>query len=118
MTTKYVRPGEVLDHTAGSAISSGDVVEMAGMVGVALTDIANGDVGSVQVVGVFTLAKETGTAWSQGDSLDWDTSAEVFGKGITPATGDIEDCAIAAEAAASGDATGKVLLTRRFGTVN
>lgn len=118
MTTKFIQPGHTLDHVAGSAISSSDVVEMGNLVGVAKSDIANGDTGAVMVDGVFELPKATGSAWNQGDVLDWDTSATEFGKGITPATGDITGCAIAAEDAASGDATGKVLLRAIPGTVN
>lgn len=117
MAKNYVQPGKVLEHTAGAAISSGDVVEMGNIVGVALGDMASGDVGSVQVDGVFTLAKTSGTAWSQGDALDWDTSAGEFTKGLTPATGDISGCAIAAADAASADTEGAVLLRAIPGTV-
>lgn len=118
MTTNYVQDGDVLEHTAAASISAGDVVELANVVGVALADAASGEKVSVRVDGVFTLAKTTGTAWNQGDVLDWDTSTAKFGKGITPATGDITKCAVAAADAASGDATGKVLLRAIPGTIN
>lgn len=113
----YQGEGKVVNHTAGSAITAGDVVELGDSIGIALVDIANGAVGAVAIEGKFTVAKATGTAWSQGDKLDWDTSASNFGKGITEATGDISDCAIAAEDAASGAETADVILTNP-GAVN
>lgn len=117
MTTAYKQPGTVLDHVAGATITSGQVVEMGDSVGIALNSAASGETVAVAVEGVFEVAKTTGTAWNQGDKLDWDTSASKFHKGITPATGDITGCAIAAAAAASGDATATVKLTNP-GTVN
>lgn len=117
MTTKYRQPGEVVEHTAGASISSGDVVELGDSVGVALGDAESGDKVSVRIEGVFDLAKTTGTSWSQGDKLDWDTSAGEFHKGLTPASGDVTGCAIAAEDAASGDTSGLVKLTNP-GAVN
>ena len=118
MSRTYVQPGEKLTHTAASAISAGDVVEMGDIVGIADVDIANGETGTVTVCGVHTVAKTTGTAWNQGDKLDWDTSAGEFHKGLTPATGDITSCGIAAAAAGSADATGQILLTPGTGAVN
>lgn len=117
MTRKYVQDGHVLDHTAASAISSGDVVAMGNLVGVALADIASGATGSVQIDGVFTLAKTAGTAWNQGDSLTWDVSAKKFVKGGTAATGDIVGCAVCAKAAASADTAADVLLRAIPGTI-
>ncbi len=115
MARTFVQPGKVITHanSSGSDISAGDVVVMGVLVGVALVDIADGESGSVSITGVHTLAKTTGTAWAQGDVLDWDASAEEFQVTgtITPASGDVEECAIAAAAAASGDATGEVRLT-------
>ena len=120
MTTKFVQPGDVLSYTnsTGSDISADDVVEMQNIVGVALADIPDTESGSVRVTGVFTLAKTSGTAWTQGDTLDWDTSTGEFHKGLTPATGDITGCAVAGADAASGDDTAEVLLARIPGTIN
>jgi len=121
MTTKFEKEGDTLEVTngTGSKISSGDVVEYGALVGVALADIAVGDSGSVRFSGKFnSMPKATGSAWTAGDLLDWDTSAGKFDKGITPATGDITGCAVAAADAASGDTSGMVLLSRQAGTVN
>lgn len=104
----FVAEGKIVKYSnTGSAISSGDVVAFASGVGVAVTDIeATTGIGSVMVEGVFLLAKATGTAWSQGDKLYWDSSASKFTKtasGNKPAGTAYAD-------AASGDATGYVKL--------
>lgn len=117
MATNFVNEGAVVEYTAGADISSGDVVAMGDSVGIALTDIANGATGSVMIEGVFTVAKVAGTAWSAGDKLDWDASASAFAKGITEATGDISDCAIAFGDAATAATTATVKLSNP-GAVN
>lgn len=117
MANNSIGPGDILDYTnGGSAIASGDPVVMGDLVGVALVDIASGETGSVQIAGAFTLPKIAGTAWAQGDKLDWDASVGAFGKGITSAAGDVTLCAVAAKAAASGDTAGEVKLTPGVGT--
>lgn len=100
----YIQPGEIMKYSnAGSAISAGDIVVIGERIGVAITDIAatSGE-GSVQMEGVFSLPKATGTAWSQGDQLFYDAGA---GKLTKVATGN-KPAGYAFEAAASGDTTG------------
>lgn len=120
MTTKFVKPGQVIEYenTTGAKINSGDVVELQNTVGVALDDIPDTEKGSVAVAGVYDLPKTSGTAWTQGDTLDWDTSAGEFHKIGTPATGDITDVALAGADAASADTSGQVLLVPLAGTIN
>lgn len=119
MTRKYVQDGYSVDHAAGGAISSGDVVVLQNIIGVATGDIASGETGAVRVDGVFSLPKVSATAWVQGDVLDWDASAGAFTKAIaTPAVGDITKCAIAAADAASADTEAAVLLRAIPGTIN
>lgn len=72
MTTKYVQPGDVIDHIAGSNIVSGQVVLIGVRVGVALAAIASGATGPLQVTGVFTIAKLSTDVVAQGDILYWD----------------------------------------------
>lgn len=115
MTTKFQEVGEVKNWTnnSGADVVSGQVVKMGCLLGVAITDIANTAVGAVKVTGVFSsMPKTTGTAWTVGLSLNWDVSTSKFDSvAATPATGDVVGGAVAWEAAASGDATGVVLLT-------
>ena len=111
----FVQPGGVLviEHTTGSQINSGDVVAFGSVIGVAATDIPDGESGSVQIEGVFELGKAGGTAWSQGDKLVWDADAGVFDKpaNVTLANGDVSDAAFAAADAPSGNTTGLVALS-------
>lgn len=120
MTTKYIQDGEVLDYAnaSGSTITSGTPVVMGNIIGVALADIANGATGSVAVEGVFNLPKVTGSAWTIGSKLLWDSSAGKFDVGTaTPATGDVSVCCVAGGAAASAATTGPVKLNVGVGTV-
>jgi len=117
MAKNFVHEGTAVEYTAGADISSGDVVAMGDSIGIALTDIANGATGAVAIEGVFTVAKAAGTAWNCGDKLDWDASASAFAKGITEATGDISDCAIAFGDAETAATTATVKLTNP-GAVN
>ena len=112
MATSHHADGNVIDHVAGAAILSGDIVVTGDIVGVALTDIANTATGAVAIEGVWNVAKATGTAWVQGDSLDWDASGSEFDLDIAvPAAGDVENCAVAYVDAGSADAVGIVKLT-------
>lgn len=119
MARTFKQPGAVLTHSnaSGSAIDEGDVVVMGDIVGIALVDIADGEDGAVSIEGVHEVPKASGTAWVQGDSLDWDASAGAFEKGATPAAGDVLLAGIAALAAASAATTGEVKLTPGTGTV-
>ena len=119
MSRTFVQPGDKLTYTAsGADVSAGDVVEIGSMVGIADVDIADGESGTVTIAGVHEVTKAAGTAWNQGAMIDWDTSASAFSTGITPASGDITDCGIAAEAAGSAAVLGRVLLLPGRGTVN
>lgn len=113
----FVADGKVITVTAPAAVSSGDMVRVGKLLGVAQADAASGASVEIAVGGVFNLPKATG-ALTAGASLDYDTSAGNFAAGITPASGDIEDCAIAVAAAASGDTTVKALLIAGTGTLN
>ena len=64
----YIQEGEVWPFTATANVASGDLVAVGSVVGVAITDVANGASGLIQTEGVFEVGKETG-AISQGDAL-------------------------------------------------
>ena len=111
MTKKYIGPGEVIDWTngTGSAVSSGDVVQVGfRQYGIALADIASAAVGSVQLEGIFELAKNSGEAWAEGDPIYWDTDAEDCTK--TPLL--YAFIGYAVEVEGSSDTLGKVALAR------
>lgn len=105
MATNYVQEGKALNYTAGADIKSGDFVLIGALGGVAKTDIANGKSGAVHVKGVFSVAKASG-AITQGAKLYWNSTNSNL---TTTASGNTF-VGVAAEAAASGDATVKLLL--------
>ena len=119
MANNYVTDGDVIDYTAGANITSGSVVKIGQILGVALVDIANGATGSVAIEGVFTAPKVSGAVIAKGESLTWDVSAGAFDdNAATPATGDVTGApAVAFEAAGNGVTSLKVKFTGTPGTV-
>lgn len=121
MTTKAYQKGDVIDwvNGSGSDVSSGAVVKIGQVLGVALVDIANGDTGSVALRGVFTVPKVTAAVIAQGEALTWDVSVGKFDdNAATPAAGDVTGPpAVAFEAGTSSMTTLKVMFTGVPGTV-
>jgi predicted RecA/RadA family phage recombinase len=104
--TNYQQPGEIMEYSnSGSAIDSGDVVVLGDRIGIAMVDIAaTTGTGSLALCGVYELASDTGTAYSQGDKLYWSgTQLTKTAAGNTPA-------GTAFEAKASGGTSAKVRL--------
>ncbi len=108
MATNYIQAGNVLDFTndTGVDISAGAIIVLGSLVGVAVSDIADGEVGAVAVEGVWRLPKVTTEEIGAGDYLTFDVSAGGFIHGdTTPATGDLVGGCVAMEAAANGVST-------------
>lgn len=95
MATK-IQEGNVIDYAAGADISVGDVVDLTSRIGVALTDIANGDTGAVDLEGVYEITATTATEFAVGDQTYWDGSALTKTDTDTPA-----GMAVSAKAAAA-----------------
>ena len=119
MATNYVQDGRVIQFTAGATITSGQVVRIGQILGVALDDVANGAVGQAQTHGVFDVPKVSAAVIAAGESLVWDASAAAFDdNAATPATGDVSGAAaVAFEAAGNGVTTIAVMFTGIPGTV-
>lgn len=119
MATNQTQHGESIVITAGANITSGQVVRVGQLLGVAITDIANGSTGAIALEGVFTVPKVSGAVIAQGESLTWDASAAAFDdNAATPATGDVTGApAIAWTAAGNGVTTLQVKFTGVPGTV-
>ena len=58
----YVQNGDYIEFTAGATITSGQLVQVGSLHGVAVTDVANGAKGTLAMEGVFTLPKLTAAA--------------------------------------------------------
>lgn len=68
MKARYWHKGESLDYvnTTEEKIAAGDVLTLGGRIGVAGTDIAPGELGSVHVSGVYEFAKKDKAAMVVG----------------------------------------------------
>lgn len=100
----FVQKGECMTITASANITSGQVVAVGNILGVATADIASGAQGEICISGVFTVPKVSGAVIAAGESLTWDVSAAAFDdNAATPAAGDITGApAVAFEAAGNG----------------
>ncbi len=109
---RYEGEGQIIKVTLGGTVAEGDIDEIGDKtIALALNEGVSGDVIPYAISGRWTgVPKVAGTAWGQGDVLDWDASATAFQKDATLATGDKGNCAIAAEAAGSADTTGTIIM--------
>lgn len=107
MTTRHVQPGRVLDYAnGGTALASGAGVVVGTKFGVALAAIAANVTGSVQICGVFTLAKLGTDTMAQGALVYWDAA----NSRMTTTSAGNTLAGVAANAAGSGATTVNVLL--------
>lgn len=121
MATNYVNDGNVVTYAnTGDAISSGGVVVIGEIIGVALEDIAaTTGTGSVAIDGVFTCPAVSAAVIAQGEEVIWDATAEAFEDNAhSPGTGDITGCCVAMAASGNGVTTVRVKLNVGIGTVN
>jgi predicted RecA/RadA family phage recombinase len=119
MTTRYLKPGEALDHTnhSGAAINVNDVIVAGALVAVAATNIAIGATATMLANGVFTLPKKAGTAMPEGTRVTWSVADKAFIVG-TGVAGDVANAGIVVEAdAAAVDTSARVLIAPGLGTV-
>lgn len=77
MTVIYRHLGDSIPYTPGADVTAGDVVVQNGLVGVAKYDIADGELGSLEIRGVFEWPKGAGvgTDLDVGDLVYWDATA-------------------------------------------
>lgn len=100
-----------IDYTPSSAVTGGDVVVLNGVVGVAVTDIAANDKGSLATKGIFKLPKTT-AAWVRGLPVHWnptgDPDSGTAGTGAANQLGVGTYAGVCVETAGSGDDYGVV----------
>lgn len=102
----FVQPGDQLSVAAPYAVATGGGLLVGSLFGVAKGPAANGATVVIMTEGVFDLPKATG-AVTQGAKLYWDNTNKVV---TTTATSNTL-IGVATQAAASGDATARVLVT-------
>jgi predicted RecA/RadA family phage recombinase len=72
----YQGPAICRDYTPGGAVDAGSIREREdGTVGVAVNDIAAGELGAEQISGVFKVVCASKT-FAKGDPVYWDASAD------------------------------------------
>ena len=78
-TGTFWQRGEAIDYTnaSGSKIEANEIVVLGSRIGIAGTEMANGETGSLHVFGVFELPKKASEAISAGVDVYWN------GTGIT-----------------------------------
>jgi len=107
-----IQEGDKLALAAPYAVSSGGGALIGATFGVAVTDLANGEVGTFVLEGVFTHAKATGasTGGAQGAKAYWIAST----KNISAASSGNTLIGVFAATCADGDATCVVRLNGSF----
>jgi len=69
-------PGGTWNYTnsTGATIESGSVVDFGTQIGIASEDIEDGEVGAIDVDGIFELSKNENLVISQGDLVYWNST--------------------------------------------
>ena len=108
----YIQEGDNLSLAAPYARLSGEGALVGATFGVAVTDLANAEVGTFMLEGVFTLAKATGasTGGSQGAKAYWVTAS----KSVSAASSGNTLIGVFTATCADGDATCNVRLNGSF----
>lgn len=72
----FLSDGNRVNYTPGSAVDAGAVVRQSTLIGVATSDIAANELGSIQVTGVIRIPKPTGggTDYAAGSLIYWDVA--------------------------------------------
>ena len=79
MNARFVHDGKSIDYTPDSDIAVGQVVVQGDLIGIAKIEIPTGRTGSLALVGVYDVAKATGTgtAIAVGADVYWDEAEAV-----------------------------------------
>ena len=89
--TNFIQTGEVLTVTAAATVTSGQLVVVGSMVGVANFGAASGDEVEISVEGVFELPKVTTDVIAAGELLYWSSGVgkltRTAGTGSKPLVG-------------------------------
>jgi predicted RecA/RadA family phage recombinase len=104
-----IQEGEVLALAAPYAVASGGGALIGAIFGVAVTALANAEVGSFQLCGVYTLPKASGAA-TLGAKAYWDNT----NKNVTATSTSNTLIGVFVAAYASGDTSANVRLNGSF----
>jgi predicted RecA/RadA family phage recombinase len=104
----FVQEGNTITLTASADVTSGQLIVVGSIVGVAAFDAASGADVEVTVKGVFDLPKVTTDVIAQGDKLYWDSGQAKLTK--TAGTGNKPMVGVATAASGNGGTTVNCLL--------
>jgi predicted RecA/RadA family phage recombinase len=104
-----IQDGEALALAAPYAVASGGGALIGSIFGVAVTALANAEIGTFQLCGVYTLPKATGAA-TLGAKAYWDNAS----KNVTPTSTNNTLIGVFVAAYASGDTSALVRLNGAF----
>jgi predicted RecA/RadA family phage recombinase len=104
-----IQEGDTLPFAAPYAVASGGGALIGSVFGVAINALANAEVGSFELEGVFTLPKATGAA-TVGAKAYWDNT----NKNVTATVGSNTLIGVFVAAYASGDTTAAIRLNGAF----
>lgn len=100
----FVQPGGTIEITAPTGgVTSGEPVQIGGIIGIGALDALVSESVNIQVEGVFDVDKVSAQAWAEGESIYWDDTAEL----MTTVKGGIW-AGIAVAAAANPSSTGRM----------
>lgn len=104
----YRGEGRCLQVIAGGAVAPGDVKDFGDFVGFARNGGASGDLINYDTRGEWRVPKKSGETWTQGQPVYYDAGTASFSN-----NGSYSEAAagFVSVAAASGDATGDIILT-------
>lgn len=105
---RFIQTGDVIDHIPTSAFTSGEVVVMGDLIGIAERDIPANTLGAVRVKGVVELPKNTSLQIDKGDICYFDVTDDEINKSASgnPFAG------VCVEDAATDAETVKILLNK------
>lgn len=104
----YRSEGRVLQVIAGGTVTEGDVKDFGDFVGFARNSGVTGDLINYDICGEWRVPKKSGETWTQGEPVYYDAGTTSF----TNTSAYSEAAAgIVSVDAASGDATGDIILT-------
>ncbi|WP_321470128.1 capsid cement protein [uncultured Paludibaculum sp.] len=99
----FIQPGETLTVVAPADVTSGALVVVGSIIGVAAFDAASGADLEIATEGVFALPKATTDVVTQGVKLYWDSVASKLT--VTPGTNSKPLVGLAASGAGNGATT-------------
>lgn len=77
----FIQPGNAIDVAApADGVTSGNVVVIGSLVGVASSTVAEGVTFALQTEGVFRLGKTSALVIAVGDKVYWDATNKVVNK--------------------------------------